>query len=364
MGVKAGIIGLPNSGKTTLFNLLTRQHAPTAPYPFTTIDPNRGVVEIPDERIEKLSSIISPPRVVPATVEFIDVAGLVKGASQGEGLGNQFLSEVRGVDAIVHVLRFFNDTQVAHVMGGIDPARDLETIEIELLLADREVLDRRFSRARELTHKIKDTSIEFEYTVLDRCLKALDNAVPLRKMVLSDEEKIILRSSQPITLKPVVHVANCDEGEDSCRLVTHLRQTQPLNNVTLLKVHAKLEEELVELTHPERVSFLQAYGVEESGLVLLIKEVYRALGLVTFFTFNEKELRAWEIPAGTHASTAAGKIHTDMEKGFIKAEVVNYVELAAAGSLESLRREGKVRLEGREYQVQDGDVIYFRFSPF
>ncbi len=362
MGVKAGILGLPNSGKTTLFNLLTRLHAPTAPYPFTTIDPNHGVVEVPDERIDRLNKILSPPRTVPAAVEFVDVAGLVKGASKGEGLGNQFLSEVRGVDTITHVLRFFSDSQVAHVMGGIDPARDYETIEMELLLADREVLERRFTRTRELVRKIKDSSIEIEHMVLERCLKALDEAVPLRSFFLTREEKAILCPSQPLTLKPVVYVANCDEGEDSAHVFAHSRQTPPLNEVSLIKVYAKLEEELCELPPRERENFLQAYGVEEAGLHLLIREVYRALGLLTFFTFNEKELRAWEIPSGTKAPAAAGKIHTDMEKGFIKAEVVGYTDLISKGSMEILRREGKVRLEGREYEVQDGDVIYFRFS--
>jgi len=363
MGLKAGIIGLPNSGKTTLFNLLTRAHAAVAPYPFCTIEPNLGVVSVPDSRLERLAEILKPPRVVPATVEFVDVAGLVKGASKGEGLGNQFLSAIRGVDAVVEVIRFFMDPDIPHFMGELDPLRDREVVDIELMLSDLEIVERRLQKVQELSKKTPGKELEKERDLLLRVRDALSRGIPLRKLTFSEEEKVILKPFQLITLKPIIYLANLDESEQARALYQKMEAWCKQEGVPLLPLLVKLEEELQEIEDlKERTVFMQEFGLEESGLTAFIRETYATLGLITFYTFGDKELRAWELLQGSTAKEAAGKVHTDMQKGFIKAEVINARELLKIGSLEQAKALGRVRLEGKDYQVQDGDLLYFHFS--
>ncbi|MEN3184429.1 MAG: redox-regulated ATPase YchF [Atribacterota bacterium] len=362
MGLQVGIVGLPNSGKTTLFNLLTRSHAEVAGHPFSTIAPNRGIVEVPDERLEVLARILHPPQVVRATVEFIDVAGLVEGASKGEGLGNQFLSHIRAVDAVVEVLRFFRDTSIPHVVGEIDPVRDRDIVDTELLLADLEVAERRFAKLTELLRKTKNEKLEEEREVLKRCLESLSRGIPLRDIGFSPREQDLLKPYQFITAKPILYVANLDEEEASYKLFERVAGEFREKNLVLIPVWAKLEGELLDLGDEERQAFLKEFGISGFGFLRLVEEAYRLLGLITFYTFGDKELRAREILRGTKAPQAAGKVHTDMEKGFIRAEVVHFDDLVACGSLERAKEEGKVRFEGKDYEIQDGDVVYFRFT--
>ncbi|HSV30874.1 MAG TPA: redox-regulated ATPase YchF [Atribacteraceae bacterium] len=363
MGLKAGIIGLPNSGKTTIFNLLTANRALAASYPFSTILSNRGVASVPDHRLLFLEKLLKPPRLVPATVEFVDVAGLVRGASQGEGLGNRFLADLRGVDALVMVLRLFSDSQVTHVLGSVDPLRDQEVLTLELLLADLEVVERRLKKIADLERKVKDPAMAREGEVLRRCRDILADGRSGGDYPLTREDDEILREFQLLTRKPLIYVANCDESAAGGFLAEELRKHPSFQKTSLITVYGRLEEELSELPPEEQAQFFREFGIEHSGLVRLVNEAYRRLGLVTFFTFGDKELRAWEIPAGSLAPAAAGKVHTDMEKGFIRAEVINFRELSEIGSLEQARHLGKIRLEGKEYPVQDGDLLYFRFSP-
>lgn len=362
MGLRVGIVGLPNAGKTTLFNLLTRGHAEVASYPFCTIEPNPGVVEVPDERLPILNELLAPPRIVPATIEFVDVAGLVKGASHGEGLGNQFLSVIRGVDVVLEVIRFFGDERIPHVMEHVDPLRDQEIIDLELALSDLEVAERRWERIKELARKVKDEKIRLEEEVLAKCLSFLRQGLPLREMTLSEEEKEILKPSQFITAKPLFYVANLDEQDASKALFQRVKTTLAEKGATILPVFVKLEEELQDFPPEERKAFLQEFGVEDTGLKLVAQTAYRLLNLITFYTFGDKELRARELLRGSKAPEAAGKVHSDMEKGFIKAEVINFTELVAIGSFEKARQLGHIRQEGKEYEIQDGDIVYFRFS--
>ncbi|MCS7241628.1 redox-regulated ATPase YchF [Candidatus Caldatribacterium sp.] len=362
MGLQVGIVGLPNSGKTTLFNLLTRSHAEVARHPFSTITPNRGVVEVPDERLDVLARILRPPQVVRATVEFVDVAGLVEGASKGEGLGNQFLSHIRAVDAVVEVLRFFKDARVPHVMGRVDPIRDRDVVDTELLLADLEVAERRFAKLVELLRKTKNEKLEEERTLLERCVKSLSQGIPLRSVDFSPKEQDMLKPYQFLTVKPILYVANLDEEESSRKLFEEVAQEFQERNLVLVPVWAKLEEELAELEEAERQAFLQEFGIARFGSLRLVEEAYRLLGLITFYTYGDKELRAREILRGTKAPQAAGKVHSDMEKGFIRAEVIHFDDLVACGSFERAREEGKVRFEGKDYEIQDGDIVYFRFT--
>lgn len=362
MSLRAGIVGLPNAGKTTLFNLLTRGHAEVASYPFCTIEPNPGVVEVPDERLAILSELLTPPRIVPATIEFVDVAGLVKGASHGEGLGNQFLSVIRGVDVVLEVIRFFGDERIPHVMENVDPLRDQEIIDLELALSDLEIAERRWEKVKELARKVKDEKIRLEEEVLAKCLSFLRQGSPLREMTLSEEEKEILKPSQFITLKPLFYVANLDEQDDSKALFQRVKATLAERGATILPVFVKLEEELQDFPPEERKAFLQEFGVEDTGLKLVAQTAYRLLNLITFYTFGDKELRARELLRGSKAPEAAGKVHSDMERGFIKAEVINFAELVAIGSFEKARQLGHIRQEGKEYEIQDGDIVYFRFS--
>lgn len=362
MGLQVGIVGLPNSGKTTLFNLLTRGHAEVAGHPFSTIAPNRGIVAVPDGRLEVLAQILHPPRVVPATVEFVDVAGLVEGASKGEGLGNQFLSHIRAVDAVVEVLRFFEDTSVPHVVGGLDPIRDRDIVDTELLLADLEVAERRLEKLSDLLRKTKNEKLLEEKEVFERCVASLARGVPLRGVDFSPKERELLKPYQFITAKPILYVANLDEGESSRKLFERVAEEFRKKNLILVPVWAKLEAELAELEERERQAFFEEFGISGFGFSRLVEEVYRILGLVTFYTYGDKELRAWEVLRGTRAPQAAGKIHSDMERGFVKAEVVHFDDLVACGSLERAKEEGRVRFEGKDYEIQDGDIVYFRFT--
>jgi len=363
MGLKVGIVGLPNSGKTTIFNLLAKSKAPVAIYPFCTIDSNVGIVEEPDERLEILASLLHPPRVVKATIEFIDVAGLVEGASKGEGLGNQFLSNIRGVDAVVEVIRFFQDEDVPHVLGKIDPLQDKEIVDLELMLSDLEIVERRLEKVQDLTKKVKDERLKLEKEVLEKGKHWLEEGKPLRLLELREEEREILKPYQFITLKPLIYVANLDEQESSKHLFEEIEKELEKKGERIIPVFAKLEEELEEIPAEERKAFIKEFGIEDTGLNLVVKEAYRLLGLITFYTFGDKELRAWELPRGSKAPQAAGRVHTDMEKGFIKAEVINYEELVTIGSWEKAREEGKIRQEGKDYEIKDGDLVYFRFSP-
>lgn len=363
MGLKVGVVGLPNAGKTTLFNLLTRGHAEVASYPFCTIEPNPGVVEVPDERLLALAALLSPPQVVRTTIEFVDVAGLVRGASHGEGLGNQFLSVIRGMDVVLEVIRFFGDERIPHVMERIDPLRDQEVVDLELVLSDLEIAERRWEKVVELSRKVKDEKIHIEKEVLAKCLPFLRQGVPLRNVGWSEEEKEILKPHQFITLKPLFYVANLDEREESKKLFDRVKTVLSERQVTILPVFVKLEQELQDFPPEERKAFLQEFGVEDTGLNLVVETAYRLLNLITFYTFGDKELRARELLRGTKAPQAAGKVHSDMEKGFIKAEVINFTELVTLGSLEKARQLGHIRQEGRDYEIQDGDLVYFRFSP-
>ncbi|WP_438314388.1 redox-regulated ATPase YchF [Candidatus Caldatribacterium sp. SIUC1] len=362
MGLQVGIVGLPNSGKTTLFNLLTGGHAEVAGHPFSTVSPNRGVVAVPDRRLEVLARLLHPPQVVPATIEFVDVAGLVEGASKGEGLGNRFLSHIRAVDAVVEVLRFFQDRSVPHVAGDIDPLRDRDIVDTELLLADLEVVERRLEKLRELLRKTKDEYLREEKEVLEQCFAALSQGIPVRAVDFPPSAREILKPYQLITAKPLLYVANLDEEESSRRLFEEVRKRFEEEGLPLLPVWAKLEAELSELEEEEQKAFFAAFGIPGLGFVRLVEEAYRLLDLITFYTYGEKELRARELPRGTKAPQAAGKVHTDMERGFIRAEVVHFEDLVACGSFERARQEGRIRLEGREYEIQDGDIVYFRFT--
>lgn len=362
MGLQVGVVGLPNVGKTLLFNLLTGGRAEVAGRPFSTISPNRGVAGVPDERLEILARILNPPQVVPATVEFVDVAGLVEGASRGEGLGNQFLSYIRGVDAVVEVLRFFENATIPHVLGSLDPLRDRDIVDMELALSDLEIIERRLEKLSDLLRKTKDEKLQRERDVLQRCHENLSRGEPLRVLSLSPEEEELIRPYQFITAKPIIYVANLSEDRSSLLLFEEAKKNFEVKGLFLIPIWVRLESELQELDEEEREAFFQEFGIPGSGFPRLVQEAYRALGLITFYTYGDKELRARELVRGTKAPQAAGKVHTDMEKGFIKAEVINFEEFLKYGSLERARQEGKIRYEGRDYEVQDGDILYFRFA--
>jgi len=363
--MQLGIVGLPNVGKSTLFNAITKAGAEAANYPFCTIDPNVGVVEVPDRRLDKIAEMVKPRSVVPTVTEFVDIAGLVRGASTGEGLGNKFLSHIREVDALVHVVRCFNDPNVTHVEGDIGPGRDIETINTELILADIETLQKRIDRTRKML-KTHDKKYEAELQVLERIQQALDTGKPARSVALEPEEAALVRDANLLTAKPVLYAANVCEDDlpDAVGnpLVEEVRQIAAAENSEVTVVCAKIEAEIAELEDEERTDFLRALGLEESGLDRLIRAGYRLLGLITFFTAGPQEARAWTVRKGTKAPQAAGKIHSDIERGFIRAEVVSYDDLMSAGSQASAKEKGLVRLEGKEYVVRDGDVIYFRFN--
>ncbi|MBQ8305533.1 MAG: redox-regulated ATPase YchF [Blautia sp.] len=364
--MKLGIVGLPNVGKSTLFNSLTKAGAESANYPFCTIDPNIGVVPVPDERLPLLGDFYHSKKVTPAVIEFVDIAGLVKGASKGEGLGNQFLANIREVDAIVHVVRCFEDSNVIHVDGSIDPMRDIETINLELIFSDLEILERRIAKVARTAKMDKEAGKEA--ALLQKIKEHLENgSLAITYEPESDEDAALLAGYNLLTGKPVIYAANVSEDDladdgASNEYVQAVRAYAAEQNSEIFVICAQIEQEIAELDDDEKKMFLEDLGLSESGLEKLVKASYRLLGLMSFLTSGEDETRAWTIRIGTKAPQAAGKIHTDFERGFIKAEVVNYRDLLDCGSYAGAREKGLVRVEGKEYVVQDGDVILFRFN--
>jgi ribosome-binding ATPase len=364
--LRAGIVGLPNVGKSTLFNALTAQSsALAANYPFATIEPNVGVVSVPDERLEPLARLVKTEKIVPATVEFLDIAGLVRGASKGEGLGNQFLANIRETDTVVQVVRCFEDENIVHVEGAVDPVRDIETIQIELALADLATAERRREKAQK-NLKSGDKVARQELDVLDKLQPALEAGRSARTVTLTDDERAISRNFFLLTTKPTIYAANVEESAltnigDNPR-VQAVREIAAKEAAECVVICAQLEADLVALPPEERLDYLKSLNVSTSGVEQLIKSAYHLLGLMSFLTAGEKEVRAWTIPQGTRAQTAAGTIHSDIERGFIRAEIVSYDELMAAGSYAAAREKGLLRLEGKDYIMQEGDVVHFRFN--
>ena len=363
--MKLGIIGLPNVGKSTLFNALTGAGAPSANYPFCTIDPNVGIVQVPDKRLDKLAEMYSPQLYTPATVEFVDIAGLVKGASKGEGLGNKFLSHIRDVDAVIHVLRCFEDDDIVHVDGTVDPIRDLETINMELIYSDIEQLERRLDKTVKLLKG--DKTLQSRIDVYEKVLKGLNDGKTARSIELTDDEKDEISDVNLLTLKPIIYVANVSEDEASGvspdnEMYKKVKEAADAEGAEVIPVCAGIEAEISELEPEEKAMFLEEMGIAESGLDKLIKASYALLGYISYLTAGPKEVRAWTIVKGTKAPQAAGKIHSDFERGFIRAEIVSYDDLVRCGSMNAAKEKGLVRSEGKDYVIEDGDVVLFRFN--
>ncbi|MFA1819649.1 redox-regulated ATPase YchF [Virgibacillus oceani] len=365
MALTAGIVGLPNVGKSTLFNAITQAGAEAANYPFATIDPNVGIVEVPDNRLNKLTELVKPKKTVPTAFEFTDIAGIVKGASKGEGLGNQFLSHIRQVDAICQVVRCFQDENITHVSGEIDPIDDIEIINLELILADLETVNKRNQRVEKMARQ-KDKEALAEFNVLSVLKEGLESEKPVRALEFTEEQWKVVKELHLLTSKPALYVANVSEDEvadpDANEYVQKVKDYAVKEDAEVIVICAKIEEEISELDQNEKEMYLEELGIAESGLDQLIKASYSLLGLATYFTAGEQEVRAWTFRQGIKAPEAAGIIHTDFERGFIRAETVSYDDLTEAGTMIQAKENGKVRLEGKEYIVKDGDVIHFRFN--
>lgn len=363
--MKLGMVGLPNVGKSTLFNALTNAGAESANYPFCTIEKNVGIVSVPDERLDKLAEMYEPDKFTPATLEFVDIAGLVKGASKGEGLGNKFLADIREVDAIVHVVRCFEDANIIHVDGSINPLRDIETINLELIFSDIEMIERRIDRAKKAVKGDKKYLVEIDF--LERLKAHLENGKSARAFDFTDDERELIKSTPLLSAKPVIYAANLCEDDFINNIETNknyqsVKSLAEEEHSAVLPICAQIEAEISDMENEEKAMFLGELGLEVSGLNRIIKEGYALLGLISYLTAGKQEVRAWTITKGTKAPQAAGKIHTDFEKGFIRAEVISFDDLMKCGTMAAAKEKGLVRLEGKEYVMQDGDIVLFRFN--